>query len=61
MSETLMIKIWKYDPITGYWKYVRDCYRERKDDWLKILRGDEPGIVFRAVNVRPKTAPTKDA
>lgn len=54
--KTMLVKFWRWEP-AGYWKYVRDCYREDRDNWLKILRQDEPGAVFRATNRRPVKAP----
>lgn len=52
-----LTKIWSYNAITGYWKLERDCYFERREDWLRIFRGDEPGKVFKASRVRPVTPP----
>lgn len=55
--KTQLVKIWRWDA-AGYWMYVRDCYREDKDNWLRVLRMGEPGAVYRAVNRRPVKAPT---
>ena len=57
MTESLLTNIWKYCPTTGYWKLVRDCYKDRKDDWLRIFRGDEPDAHFKASKRRPTTPP----
>jgi hypothetical protein len=52
-----LTKLWRYDPVTGYWKYVRDFYRERAKDWLRIFTGDEPGVHFKVSDNRPKAPP----
>ena len=57
LNKSLLTNIWKYNTTTGYWMLVRDCYFERRDDWLRIFRGDEPDRVFKASRVRPKKAP----
>lgn len=56
MSSDLT-NIWRYSPATGYWVLVRDTYRENAARWLEILRGDEPGAVFKASKRRPVKAP----
>lgn len=55
--ESRLMKIWRWNEVTGYWKYERDCYRENTENWLKIFSDDEPGVVFRASNRRPVKAP----
>lgn len=52
-----LVKIWSYNEVTGYWVYVRDCYKEQVKDWLRIFKGDEPAKVFKACKTRPSKAP----
>ncbi len=56
-QQTDVIRLWRYNTVTGYWVYVRDCYRDRAQDWLRIFQSDEPDATFRASNRRPTTAP----
>lgn len=53
----MLINIWRWEPVEGYWKLMRDCYKDRAASWLKIFRGDEPGRVFKASKRRPIKAP----
>lgn len=55
--EALLKKIWRFNPITGYWGYERDSYPENVDRWLELLRGDEPGVAFRESPTRPQGQP----
>lgn len=52
-----MVNIWRYNATTGYWMLVRDAYPENVARWLDILRGDEPGVAFKASKRRPIKAP----
>lgn len=56
---SLLSKIWRYNVTTGCWAYVRDCYKERTQDWLRIFRSDEPGAVFKVAAHRPRKPPTQ--
>lgn len=49
-------KLWRWNPITGYWKYERTCKRDTAADWLKIFSDDEPNAVF-AVSARDPVKP----
>ena len=49
--------IWRYDPITGYWRLARNVLKERAQDWLRIWRADEPNAVFKLSRHRPRKAP----
>jgi hypothetical protein len=51
------IGLWRYDPITGYWRYVRSCASETALDWLAIFQRDEPNAVFKLSTNRPSAAP----
>jgi hypothetical protein len=48
------MSIWEYNPITGYWKYVRSVTDKTADEWLKIFQSDEPGKKFRVSKRKPK-------
>lgn len=54
---SLLTNIWRWEPVTGYWKLVRDCYKDRAEAWLKIFRGDEPDVTFKASKRRPIKPP----
>lgn len=55
MSECT--NIWRYDPVTGYWRLVRNVLKARAQDWLRIWREDEPSVVFKLSQYRPHKAP----
>ena len=52
-----LTNIWRYNARSGYWELVRDTYPENTARWLEILRGDEPGVTFKAAKKRPTKAP----
>ncbi len=52
-----LTNLWRWEPTTGYWKLMRDCYKDRAQAWLKIYQGDEPGRVFKLSKRRPIKAP----
>lgn len=52
-----LTNIWRYNVVSGGWELVRDTYLENAERWLEILRGDEPGVTFKAAKKRPTKAP----
>lgn len=54
-----MTKLWKYNKITGYWNYVRECKDEHSQDWLKLFQDDEPEEIFKLSKIRPSKNPLK--
>ena len=56
-GKSEMTKLWKYNRITGYWVLMRDCFFDRRADWLRIFQSDEPGETFKASRNRPVSPP----
>ena len=51
-----MLKIYskRWNAFRGaHWAIERDCNPDNVQDWLKIFRADEPGVVFVASKRRP--------
>jgi hypothetical protein len=51
----MSIKLWKYNRITGYWVYQRECNPDTADQWLVIFQKAEPEESF----ILRKNKPTK--
>jgi hypothetical protein len=47
------MKLWKYNPITGYWFYVRDVTEENGLTWLGIFQRDEPTAKYKLAKRKP--------
>ena len=58
-----MLRLWKYDTTTGYWKVVRSVTPETKDDWLRIWKKDDPSgnYVVSASTPRTPKSQAKDS
>ena len=50
----MSMKLWRYNPITGYWVFVRECADENAEAWLVAFMRDEPDELFRLAKRRPK-------
>lgn len=37
-----------------HWKFERDCTEETREQWLEVFRKDEPGVLFVALDRKPK-------
>jgi len=48
-------KIWRLNPITGYWEYQRSCMMGGAELWLKIYQEDEPDIKFKIGVNKPRS------
>jgi hypothetical protein len=48
------MNLWKYNPITGIWKLVRDVTEETAQQWLTIFQADEPTAKFVVSNRKPR-------
>lgn len=49
------LKLWRYDPITGYWRVVQGPFAssENAAEYLSIFQKDEPNIRFKLSAKRP--------
>jgi hypothetical protein len=46
-------KLWRKDPITGYWKLARTCDIGTAHQWLLVFQKDEPDVTFKLSPKRP--------
>lgn len=46
-------KLWRYNPVTGYWTLQRICETATAQAWLDVYQADEPGASFKLSNRRP--------
>lgn len=49
-----MTKLWKLNPITGFWCFVRECSEDTAQQWLDVFINDEPEGVFKLSKNKPK-------
>jgi hypothetical protein len=52
-AEGSQMNLWKYNPITGIWKLVRDVTEETAQQWLAIFQADEPTGKFVVSKRKP--------
>jgi hypothetical protein len=50
-------KLWRYDPITGYWDIARVCDADTAADWLRVFQADDALGVYRLSQRRPSGKP----
>ena len=56
-----MLRLWKYNTTTGYWKVVRSVTPETKEDWLRIWQKDDPTGNYVVSTSTPPRAPKSQA
>ena len=49
-----MIKLWRYNYITGYWQFIRKCEDDVAMQWLAIFQSDSPNDVFKLSKIKPQ-------
>ena len=55
------MKLWRYDPITGYWKHERTIsILADAQKWLKLFQLDSPGAHFKLSTQKPRSDPTRN-
>ena len=50
-------KLWRYNPITGYWTLARVCDAQTATEWLRVYQLDDALGVYRIANRKPTTNP----
>lgn len=48
-----MKKLWKYNKLTGYWVFIRECNIDTAKNWLEIFSNDEPKEKFMLSRKNP--------
>jgi hypothetical protein len=51
------MKIWVYNPITGYWQFGRDATPDTAQQWLAIWQQDRPAGHVVVAKRRPNKKP----
>lgn len=51
------LTLWRFSPITGYWKAERAVSADTAQSWLEIFKADEPSAVFKISKSRPNEVP----
>lgn len=54
------MNLWRFNPITGFWRIERTCAPETADQWLALFQTDEPNAHFKLSRFSPRNNPTKD-
>lgn len=57
-SVAIVTNLWRFSPISGYWKHERTCDSRESAKWLDVFQRDEPEDVFRLAKRRPTDRPT---
>ena len=50
-------KLWRYNPITGYWSLTRICDAQTAQDWLRVFQADDALGVYRLADRKPTDKP----
>lgn len=53
------MNLWRYNPITGYWRMERRCDPDTAQQWLELFSKDEPDAHFALSRFAPRFNPTK--
>ena len=48
------MKLWRYNPVTGYWVLVRIVSDETAAAWLATFQADEPTVQFKLSRTKPR-------
>jgi len=57
LANDSVMKLWKYNAITGNWVYQRTTSKEDANQWLLIFRKDDPEDAFRISKNKPSGKP----
>ena len=53
-----MLVLWKFNKVTGYWVFIRQCDESEAEEWQRIFSADEPTEYFYLTGGRkPKHNP----
>ena len=47
-------RLWRYNPVTGYWRSERECTPGTEEQWLLEFRKAEPDAMFKIARHMPK-------
>jgi hypothetical protein len=51
--------LWKFNPITGFWRAERACEPETAQQWLELFQKDAPQDHFVLSRLTPRFDPIK--
>lgn len=46
-------KLWRFNPITGYWSLTRICDVSTASDWLRVFQSDDALGIYRLSSRKP--------
>lgn len=53
------MNLWRYNPVTGFWRMERACLPGTAQQWLELFQKDEPNAYFALSRFSPRHNPTK--
>jgi hypothetical protein len=53
------MNLWRFNPISGFWRIERMCDAATAQQWLSIFQRDEPKAHFALSRFSPRFNPTK--
>lgn len=56
-SDAGETKLWEYNPVTGYWTFIKSVSSENANQWLNIFKSDEPKKGFVLSKNKPSGKP----
>ena len=54
------MNLWRFNPITGFWRMERACLPDTAQQWLALFSQDEPKAHFALSRLAPRFNPLKD-
>jgi hypothetical protein len=53
------MNLWRFNPITGFWRMERACLPDTAQQWLDLFRADEPTAHFALSRFAPRFNPSQ--
>jgi hypothetical protein len=57
--EHAAVNLWRFNPITGFWRMERACTQDTAQQWLDLFRADEPTAHFALSHRAPRFNPSQ--
>jgi hypothetical protein len=46
-------KLWRFNPVTGYWSLTRICDTQTAQEWLRVFQSDDALGIYRLSTRKP--------
>ena len=46
-------KLWRFNPVTGYWSLTRICDTQTASEWLRVFQLDDALGIYRLSTRKP--------